>query len=57
MREYVENGAALGWLIDPLERKVHVYRPDKETEILDDPKQVSGEPFLKKFSLNVRKLW
>ncbi|HLM62367.1 MAG TPA: Uma2 family endonuclease [Pyrinomonadaceae bacterium] len=57
MREYVENGAALGWLIDPLERKVHVYRPDKETEILDDPKQVSGAPLLKKFVLNVRKLW
>jgi len=55
--EYIENGAALGWLIDPLEKKVHVYRPNAEIEILENPKQVSGEPLLKKFVLNVRKLW
>jgi Uma2 family endonuclease len=57
MKEYIENGAALGWLIDPLEKKVHVYRPDTEIEVLDNPKQVSGEPLLKGFSLNVKKLW
>ena len=57
MKEYIENGAALGWLIDPLEKKVHVYRPDAETEVLDNPKQVGGEPLLKGFSLNVKKLW
>ena len=57
MHEYLENGAALGWLIDPSEKKVHVYRPNAEVEILDNPKQVSGEPLLKGFSLNVRKLW
>ncbi len=57
MKEYAENGAALGWLIDPLEKKVYVYRPDTEAEILDNPKQVSGEPLLEKFVLDVRKLW
>ena len=57
MTEYVENGASLGWLIDPLEKKVHVYLPDSKIEILDDPKQVSSEPLLKGFSLNVTKLW
>ena len=57
MTEYVENGASLGWLIDPLERKVYVYRPAAEIEILDDPKTVSGEPLLKKFSLNLKKIW
>ncbi|MBA4123570.1 MAG: Uma2 family endonuclease [Acidobacteria bacterium] len=57
MEEYIENGAVLGWLIDPLEKKVHVYRPDAEIEVLDNPKQVSGEPLLKEFALNVKKLW
>jgi len=57
MQEYIENGAALGWLIDPLEKKFHVYRPNAEIEILDNPKQVSGEPLLKGFVLNVKKLW
>ncbi len=57
MSEYIENGAALGWLIDPMEKTVHVYRPNEEVEILENPKQVGGEPLLKKFALNVRKLW
>ncbi len=57
MEEYIENGAVLGWLIDPLEKKVHVYRPDAEIKVLDNPKQVSGEPLLKGFALNVKKLW
>lgn len=57
MTEYIENGASLGWLIDPLERKVHVYRQGEEAKILDDPKQVSGEPLLKGFTLDVKKLW
>lgn len=57
MKEYIKNGAGLGWLIDPLEKKVHVYRPDAEIEVLDNPKQVSGEPLLKEFALNVKKLW
>lgn len=57
MTEYMENGAALGWLIDPSEKKVYVYRQNAETEILDDPAKVSGAPLLKGFVLNVRKLW
>ncbi|MBA3785574.1 MAG: Uma2 family endonuclease [Acidobacteria bacterium] len=57
MEEYIENGAVLGWLIDPLEKKVHVYRPDAEIKVLDNPKQVSGEPLLKGFALNVKKFW
>ena len=57
MTEYIENGAALGWLIDSLEKKVHVYLPDSKIEILENPKQVSGEPLLEGFALNVRKLW
>ncbi|MEJ7862559.1 MAG: Uma2 family endonuclease [Pyrinomonadaceae bacterium] len=57
MMEYIENGASLGWLIDPFEKKVYVYRQNEEAEILDNPSKVSGEPLLKKFVLNVKKLW
>ncbi len=57
MEEYLANGAQLGWLIDPLERKVYVYRSDAGTEILDDPQKVSGEPLLKGFVLDVQSLW
>jgi Uma2 family endonuclease len=57
MAEYITNGAQLGWLIDPLERKVHIYRAEADVEILDDPETVSGEPLLKGFVLDVRSLW
>ncbi|MGC2236803.1 MAG: Uma2 family endonuclease [Pyrinomonadaceae bacterium] len=57
MEEYIENGASLGWLIDPSERKIYVYRPNLEPEILENPKIVSGEPLLENFSLKMEKIW
>jgi Uma2 family endonuclease len=57
IEEYIENGAQLGWLIDPIKKKVYVYRPNVDVEILDNPQTVSGEPLLKGFELNVQKIW
>jgi Uma2 family endonuclease len=57
MLEYMANGALLGWLIDPLERRVYVYRPDCEPVILENPETVSGDPLLRGFTLNLTKLW
>ena len=57
MEEYVANGAQLGWLIDPFERKVYVYRPGAEVEVLEDLEAISGEPLLRGFALDVRTLW
>ena len=54
MLEYVSNGALLGWLIDPYQRRVHVYRPGAEPEVLDDPETVSGDPELPGFVFAVR---
>jgi Uma2 family endonuclease len=34
MREYLENGAALGWLIDPQSRQLEIYRVGQTVEIL-----------------------
>jgi Uma2 family endonuclease len=57
MREYVENGARLGWLIDPTEKKVHVYRADKTVDVLENPKKVSGENVLPGFELDLTEIW
>lgn len=57
MSEYIENGASLGWLIDPLEKRVYVYRPDHEVEILESPTEVSGDPVLPGFALNLNEIW
>jgi len=54
MEEYLANGAQLGWLLDPLLHKVHVYRYEADVEIHDNPAEVSGEPLLKGFSLRLR---
>ena len=57
MFEYIENGASLGWLIDPLKRKVYVYRPNQETVVLDNPETVSADPLLPGFTLTLTELW
>ena len=57
MEEYLENGASLGWLIDAGKRKVYVYRLNTEVEILENPTEISGEPFLKGFTLNLKEIW
>ncbi len=57
MREYIENGVRLGWLIDPKNKKVHVYRAGGEVEILYNPERVAGENVLVDFNLNLRAIW
>ena len=57
MREYMENGARLGWLIDPPSRRVEVYRPGREAEILAGPVSISGDPELPGFTLDLTPIW
>jgi Uma2 family endonuclease len=57
MLEYIENGVSMGWLIDPFERRVYVYRPDQELVILENPESVSGDPLLPGFTLIMAELW
>jgi Uma2 family endonuclease len=57
MVEYMANGASLGWLIDPFERRVYVYRPDHEVVILENPETVSGDLLLPGFKLRLTELW
>lgn len=57
MVEYIENGASLGWLIDPVDKNVHIYRPGHEVEILINPSEVSGGQFLAGFILDLTEIW
>src|SRR6185295_18246348 len=57
MQEYIDNGARLGWLIDPENRKVYVYRPNSPVEILDDPTTISDDPELPGFILDLNIIW
>ena len=53
MREYIENDLRLGWLINPKDKQVEIYRVGKEVEILDSPTSLSGEDVLVGFSLDL----
>lgn len=57
MREYLDNGAQLGWLIDPAQRRVTVYRPQASVQALDNPETLSGDPVLAGFVLDLREIW
>ena len=57
MKEYIENGVRLGWLIDPYKKRVHVYRGDKTVGVLENPNTVSGEDVLRGFELNLTEIW
>lgn len=57
MREYIENGAQLGWLLNRQDRQVEIYRPAQFVEVLETPASLSGESVLPGFVLNLGWLW
>ncbi|AFY72102.1 protein of unknown function DUF820 (plasmid) [Thalassoporum mexicanum PCC 7367] len=63
--EYIENGAKLGWLINPKAQQVEIYRPNSrsgqdaqpEKELLEMPQTLSGEEVLPGFELDLDFIW
>ena len=56
MEQYIAAGVRLGWLIDPRNRRVTVYRPGREPEILDNPSVLNGEDVMPGFEFRVGEL-
>ena len=57
MREYIANGLRLGWLINPKNKQVEIYRPNQEIEILESPTSLSGEDVLPGFILDLQPIF
>jgi Uma2 family endonuclease len=57
MAEYRDCGVRLGWLIDPQEKRVEIYRVGRPTEYLSQPEQLSGEEVLPGFVLVMAEIW
>ena len=57
MEEYIANGVRLGLMIDRKNCQVHIYRPNRSPEILDNPKTVNCEPEMPMFALKMAKIW
>ncbi|MFP4133900.1 MAG: Uma2 family endonuclease [Halothece sp.] len=54
MQEYLDNGTELGWLINPQDKQVEIYRQNQAVEILSQPEFLSGETVLPNFKLDLR---
>ena len=57
MREWIDNGAQLAWLIDPETRTAEIYRPNREPEIIAGPESLKGEGPVDGFVLDLRTVW
>ena len=56
MERWLENGVALGWLIDPYKKKVYVYEPGHKASAVSG-KAVRGSGPVEGFSLDLEELW
>ena len=57
MREWIDNGAQLAWLIDPESHTVEVYRPNGGVEVLANLETLSGEGPVAGFTLDLPPVW
>ena len=57
MVEWIENGAQLGWLIDPETKSVEGYRPSRAPELRERLQSVNGEGPVEGFTLDLSTVW
>jgi len=57
MQEYRDNGVRLGWLIDPKNQSVEIYRQGQDVEVVRTPSTLSGEDILPGFVLNLQDIF
>jgi Uma2 family endonuclease len=57
MQAWLDNGAALAWLIDPIEATVTVYRPGRAPQTLIRPETVKAGAPVEDFELPCTRLW
>jgi Uma2 family endonuclease len=56
MEEYIACGARLGWLLDPIDNCVAVYRPGQPPIRIENPAVISGDPELPGFQFDFREI-
>ena len=53
MQEYINSGVRLGWMFNPQDQQVEIYRQGQPKEVCQLPTELSGESVLPGFSLKV----
>ena len=57
MEQWIANGVQVGWLIDPIEKSITIYRPGDEPEHLAHPTSVQGTGPIAGFELVMSRIW
>ena len=57
MRQFKECGVKLGWLINPDEKQVEIYRQDQDKEILNNPQTLSGEDIMSELIVSLEEIF
>jgi len=57
MKEYMDCGIKLGWLINPDEKQVEIYRYGQDKEVLNNPSNLFGEDVLSGFVLDLTEIF
>lgn len=55
--DWIGFGARLGWLVDPQNFTVWIYRPNQDPECLERPPLLDGEDVLPDFSFDFQPIW
>ena len=57
MEMWISQGARLGWLVDPLEESVWVYRPEQEPERLERPESLTATEIADDLTIDLSRIW
>ncbi len=57
MAEWMQGGISVGWLVDPFEEEVHIYRPDADIELHQRPAQLEVGPELPGLTISFARIW
>ena len=57
MHQWIDNGANLAWLIDPIDHAVSIYRSGQDIEFHQDPTSIHADGIMSGFSLTMSRLW
>lgn len=54
---WMQLGVQLGWLVDPLDQSVWIYRPNHQPEPLERPATLSGVDVLQALEVDMTEVW
>lgn len=57
MEMWISQGARLGWLVDPLEETVWIYRPERDPERLERPESLTASEIADDLTIDFNRIW